>query len=83
MLECGKNFKGSLKELCNDCSSIDDENHRLNHCIKWGDTNLYNEIDKVDIDLIYSHDINVLRCVTSKVENVWNTKTAHGTMMIS
>ena len=82
MLECGKNFKGSLKELCNQCNDTDDENHRLNHCIKWRGTNLYNECDKIDIDLIHSNDINVLRHVISKIGNVWNTKTAHGTMKV-
>ena len=35
MLECGRNFKGSLNELCNQCHQIDDKNHRLNYCIKY------------------------------------------------
>ena len=80
MLECGKNFRGSLKELCNECNIYDDENHRLNHCSKWKDTNLYNNDEKVDINLMYSNDINVLRQIISKIEGVWNIKTAHGTM---
>ena len=82
MLECGKNYRGSLKELCNECNIYDDENHRLNHCSKWKDTNLYNNDEKVDINLMYSNDINVLRQIISKIEGVWNIKTAHGTMNI-
>ena len=32
MLKYGVNFKGSLKEICNHCKIVDDENHRLNYC---------------------------------------------------
>ena len=30
MLECGHNFKGTLKETCDQCHCLDDETHRLN-----------------------------------------------------
>ena len=29
MLECGRNFKGTIPEICPDCNETDDEQHRL------------------------------------------------------
>ena len=81
MLECGKNFKGKMPEICGTCNVIDDENHRLNHCSKFRETNMYDNLLKVDFTKIYSHDINVIREILPKIQKVWNTKTARGTMM--
>ena len=82
MLECGKNFRGSLEQLCNECDTIDDENHRLNSCIRWKNLNLYGSIEKVDVKTIFSENVNDLRTIISIIETVWNTKNAHGTMNI-
>ena len=35
MLECGKNYKGTIPETCHTCSLLDDENHRMNECLNW------------------------------------------------
>ena len=80
MLECGKNFKGSFKQMCEPCNEIDDENHRINHCIKLKGTNLYDSSVKVNFDLIHCDDIDVLRGIMPLIETIWNTKTAHGTI---
>ena len=82
MLQCGKNYKGTLSELCNQCKSVDDEDHRLNYCIKWRNTNYYDVTEKINFDLIYSADIEVLRYVIMKIEKVWNTRNAHGAMNV-
>ena len=34
MLQCGKNYKGTMNEICNECDILDDEDHRLNCCVK-------------------------------------------------
>ena len=78
MLECGKNFKGSLKETCTMCNELDDENHRLNFCEKLKDINLYNSEHKANFDDIYSNDIRVVKGIITYIEKVWNIKTAHG-----
>ena len=80
MLECGKNFKGNKPEICSLCSEIDDENHRLNDCKKFRDTNFYDSDIKVDFQKIFSNDIETLREILPSIQKVWNTKTAHGTM---
>ena len=37
LLECGRNYKGTINEICDQCCTKDDENHRLNHCPKSHD----------------------------------------------
>ena len=80
MLECGQNYKGTINILCDQCNVVDNENHRLNHCIKWRDMNLYDSDEKADIQSIHSCDINTIRPLLLLIEKVWNVRTAHGTM---
>ena len=54
MLECGINFRNSNSTLCSMCKSRDDEDHRLNHCIRFRATNLYDHVEKVNFNDIYS-----------------------------
>ena len=77
MLECGANFKGSLEILCRKCNVTDDENHRLNEC------DIYKTLpSRVNFSDIHSRDSNVLTHVIKMIEQLWNTKTAHGTIKL-
>ena len=78
MLECGKNFKGTLRETCNECNCIDDENHRLNNCNKYAST--MKDHPHVNFDDIYSNDVSVIRNVIYAIEKIWNTSNSHGTV---
>ena len=80
MLDCGRNFKGNKPEICSQCKMIDDENHRLNYCIKYRETNLYDSNIKEDFQKVFSSDIVVLREILPIIQKIWNCKTAHGTM---
>ena len=40
MLECGKNFKGTVKIECQTCGVTDDESHWLHACTRWEGKNL-------------------------------------------
>ena len=80
MLECGKNFKGTLKERCDQCDAIDNENHRLNFCVKLRALNFYDADYRVEFNDIFSNDVEVLRNLILAIGKVWNTKNAHGTM---
>ena len=80
MLDCGQNLRGTKPEICNQCNVIDDENHRLNHCIKFRDINLCDSKTKEDFHKIFSDDIETLREIIPNIQKVWNTKTAHGSM---
>ena len=74
MLECGKNYKGSMLEVCDQCSVLDDENHRLNYCKKYKETNNSSKEEKVDFSLIYSTDIAILKSIISEISRVWNAQ---------
>ena len=82
LLECGKNFKGTHPEICDQCACLDDEDHRINYCIKWRSLNMYDSLDKIMYDDVYSDDVSRINKVTYCIEKVWNTNTAQGTMNI-
>ena len=78
MLECGTNFKGTLNTMCKSYNLIDNENHRLNECPtqRTKTTSLSNPY--VNFNDIYSTDKTILTNVIRSIEQLWNTKTAHG-----
>ena len=81
MLECGVNFKSSRSITCLSCKKTDDEDHRLNHCVRYRAFNYHDHVEKVNFADVYSDDINVLKKMIEKIEKVWNTRNAHGTMI--
>ena len=80
MLECGKNFGGTLGGMCSECNTYDDENHRLNHCGKWKELNYSDHDEKVNFELVYSRDMETLRNTFEKLNKVWNTRNTPGFM---
>ena len=82
MLECGSNFKGTISEICKKCGVLDDETHRLNYCEIHRTINYYEKDVKVDFNEIYSTDIQTLRELLPKIERVWNTRNAYGSMNV-
>ena len=82
MLECGTNFKNSISTTCSTCKKRDDEVHRLNHCKRYKTTNYYEDANKPNFDDVFSSDVTVLRNIIPSIERVWNTRNAHGTMLI-
>ena len=80
MLECGKNYKGTMKEICDICQTLDDENHRINYCTKWRNVNFMESDDKKDFGLIFSNDVKSIKEIIPVIFRLWDTKNAHGTM---
>ena len=80
MLECGANFKGTSSEDCLTCRVVDNEEHRLNQCIKFRETNFYNDAEKIPFKNIYSEDVSVLHPLLKRIQAVWNTRTGGGCM---
>ena len=78
MLECGKNFCGTLPDICTVCCQTDDENHRLNHCKRLEMVNLLNSQEKMNFEDIHSNDFETVKDVINKVAKVWNVKTGNG-----
>ena len=82
MLECGKNFQGTMSKMCSVCCNIvDDEEHRLNICPKYNQHNYCENSDLVKFETIYSDNIDDIRLIISRIASVWNVKTGHGSMM--
>ena len=73
MLDCANNYKGKYgTKLCATCKTIDDENHRINHCIRWKDVNLYGDKYEIDFNAVYTHDKDTLRQISSLLQCIWN-----------
>ena len=89
MLACGRNYGGTIGKNCDLCQSYDDENHRLKTCTKWKDHNLLEKTDlslnctNVDFSQIYSEDEQIVKGLIPLIENLWNTKTGHGSMNLN
>ena len=41
MLECGRNFKGTMKENCDTCGCVGNEEHRFNNFMRYVETNYH------------------------------------------
>ena len=80
MLECGKNFKGTLPELCQNCLVTDNEDHRMNTCPKWKDTNFLDSETKIEFGNIYSNDPAVLPTIIERIQKVWELSLGKGLM---
>ena len=80
MLECGVNFKGTSNVECLTCKVIDNEEHRLNHCIRFRETNFCDDVEKIPFKNIYSNDHTVLHTILKKIQTVWNTHNGGGCM---
>ena len=69
-----------MSETCHTCNVIDNENHRLNDCRVYSDTNRVNHPTKFDFGDIYNDNDNILNPVFTHVDNVWEFRYANGCM---
>ena len=72
MLERGANFKGVMNEKCRECDVTDNEDHRMNSCIRWRDVNRYGENEKVNFEDIYDNHLGRLDSAVREIEKVRN-----------
>ena len=82
MLECGQNFKGTISSQCLRCDVPDNENHRLNVCPNYSNINFVNDDQKIPFDSIYSDNVETLRVIILRINQLWNLKNGHGSMKI-
>ena len=80
MLECGKNFRGTLTERCITCNTIDNEEHRLNECTKYSHNNYVDTNEKIPFKTIYTTNVESIRTLIHRIDTVWNVSSGHGTM---
>ena len=73
MLQCAANFSaGYGGKLCINCGVIDDENHRINNCERWKEINLFDCVEKVNYDDLYSDDQCKSMCIIGKIIDMWD-----------
>ena len=80
MLECGTNFKGTMNDRCTTCDQVDNEEHRLNSCDKFKESNFCNNDNKIPFRWIYSKDPDVLQQTIRHISKVWNVRNVNGSM---
>ena len=83
MLTCGRNFKATMNQICKECNKVDNENHRLNECLLWSETNFREKVIKPKFDDIFSDNDTTLSEIIEKIEHVWELKYANGRMKLS
>ena len=77
MLCCGANFAmGYGSKNCAQCLKLDDVDHRINYCPKYTETNLSGNEDKMEIEMLYSDDIEKVRPVITQILSMWDLE--HG-----
>ena len=80
MLECGRNFKGTMNEQCEECHVIDDENHRINSYRKWKETNRHDSTEKVEFDDVFCCEKLKLDKILEEIGKVWDLEYSHNRM---
>ena len=80
MLECGVNYKGTMAQICRSCEVTDDENHRLNECTNFSETNRANDPLKSNFEHVYSTNDDTLKAIINDIQNVWELRYANGRM---
>ena len=80
MLVCGTNFKATTPTICMECQESDNENHRLNYCRKWQDTNLARSNVKVDFSDVFSDNREKLSPIIRHIQTVWELRLGNGSM---
>ena len=83
MLQCAANFScGYGTKTCRECDTIDDENHRINHCKLWYKNNLSLSVEKIDFTDVYSEDRNKSLKVIERVLMMWDLGNGKNAMRI-
>ena len=84
MLKCANNFSyGHGTKLCDKCKVIDDEDHRINDCIKWERTNLVNSTERVSFCDIYLDDYERCLKVVQTIISMWDLENGKNEMRSS
>ena len=81
MLDYGKNFKFKYGGTEHDtCNVVDDENHRINECLKLNGRNLYESDIKYDFHTIYSNEEESVLRTIEVVVALWNLENGRNEM---
>ena len=80
MLECGKNYKGTMAETCQMCLVTDDENHRMNDCISWREINNVDKSHRASFSDVFSSEYATLNNAIREIQSIWELHNGNGRM---
>ena len=80
MLTCGRNFKATIPEECRECRLVDNEDHRLNKCPQWHETNFVNHDTLIEFTDVFSDKREKLSPIIQRIQQVWELHTGNGAM---
>ena len=81
MLDCATNYKVGYRGVnCNICKVLDDENHRINMCGKYQETNLAKSPVKIDFSYIHSENEETVERILYVINQIWDLKNDKNTM---
>ena len=80
MLTCGRNFKATIPEECRECQLVDNENHRLNQCPQWHETNFVNNDTLIEFTDVFSNEREKLSPIIQRIQQVWELHVGNGAM---
>ena len=81
MLKCANNFSsGHGTKMCDVCKVVDDEDHRINTCRKWGVANLINSTEVVTYGDIYLDDYERCLVVVETILKLWDLENGKNEM---
>ena len=81
MLDCAANFSAKFNgKDCKHCQTLDDENHRMNHCILYRMINLYDSDQKCNFEEIYSENHDDVKKVLKMILKMWDLEYGKNTM---
>ena len=84
MLQCAANYSmGYATKECRECGLTDDEDHRINHCKLWRDTNLLTLYEKLNFNDIHSDDRAESLKIVERVLLMWDLGNGKNTMRTS
>ena len=83
MLQCAANFSNGYggKNRAH-CGVIDDENHRINHCELYKEENLFDSVEKIEFNDLYSEDENKSMPVVEMILQLWDLGNGRNCMKI-
>ena len=84
MLDCKANFSnGYGGKVCDQCGMDDNEEHRMNECVKYRGTNNCDDPVKIPFNDIYSDEIEKVKPVLMSILKIWDLTNGKNRMRIA
>ena len=81
MLDCATNYKNKYKStICKECTRTDNENHRINECIKYSSINNHDHVEKFEFSIVFSDTVEKLQTAAQVINRIWDLANGKNTM---